>query len=143
MASMSYTDDQLESIYDRTDGCCHLCHKKLAFTNYGAFGERGAWEVEHSVPRARGGTNHGNNLFPACISCNRGKQHGSSRTARARLGHQRAPYGRKKKQRINKKRRVVGYLVGVAAGGAVAGPPGAVIGGIVGAALGHHARVRR
>lgn len=36
----------LNAIYDRTSGYCHLCGKKLAFTNYARFGERGAWEIE-------------------------------------------------------------------------------------------------
>jgi 5-methylcytosine-specific restriction endonuclease McrA len=38
-----------------------------------AAGERGVWEVEHSVARAKCGSNHGNNLYAACITCNRSK----------------------------------------------------------------------
>lgn len=59
---MKLTHDQLEYVFERTAGYCHLCHCKLAFCNYGLHGTRGAWEVEHSNPRARGGTNRLNNL---------------------------------------------------------------------------------
>lgn len=45
---MPYSRSQLRRIYDRTSGYCHLCHKKLAFTNYGRYGAKGVWEVEHS-----------------------------------------------------------------------------------------------
>lgn len=33
-------------------------------------------EIEHFVPRSRGGTNDLSNLFPACINCNRGRTTG-------------------------------------------------------------------
>ena len=33
-------------------------------------------EIEHFVPRSRGGTNDLSNLFPACIKCNRGRTTG-------------------------------------------------------------------
>jgi 5-methylcytosine-specific restriction endonuclease McrA len=72
-------ETQLRAIYDRTEGQCHNCRKRLTFRNYGLFGKRGAWEIEHSVAQARGGTDHGNNLFAACISCNRSKGDSSSR----------------------------------------------------------------
>jgi len=75
---MAFSSEQLNQIYNRTSGYCHICHKKLAFKNYGVFGARGAWEVEHSNPQAKGGTNRLNNLYPACITCNRSK--GASRT---------------------------------------------------------------
>lgn len=33
-------------------------------------------EIEHFVPRSRGGTNDLSNLFPACVDCNRGRRVG-------------------------------------------------------------------
>jgi len=51
--------------------------KKLALTNYGMPREKGAWEIDHSNPVSRGGTNYLRNLVPACISCNRSKEDGS------------------------------------------------------------------
>jgi hypothetical protein len=53
---------RLRAVYDRTGGYCHICHKKLAFTNYAAFGRRGAWETEHSVAQVLGGSNRLGNL---------------------------------------------------------------------------------
>jgi 5-methylcytosine-specific restriction endonuclease McrA len=70
---LPYTDDELSYIYDKNDGYCWHCGKKLAFTNYGLIGARGAWEVDHSVSKAQGGTDYLQNLVPACISCNRSK----------------------------------------------------------------------
>ena len=71
---MSYrNDDALNYIFDKTDGMCRFCNRRLAWKNYGRPGKRGAWEVDHSQPQSRGGTHHLNNLFAVCISCNREK----------------------------------------------------------------------
>lgn len=96
---MKREEAQLRAIYDRTEGQCHICRNRLSFRNYGLFGKRGAWEIEHSVAQARGGTDHGNNLFAAHISCNRSKGDCSSRTARRQHGYQCAPYSPRKKKR--------------------------------------------
>ena len=85
------------AIYDRTSGKCHICGKKLARFNYALLDARGSWEVEHYIPVARGGTNHANNLFAACISCNRSKRDSTSRSARAQHGRSTAPSLRSKK----------------------------------------------
>lgn len=69
-----YLSERLRRIYDKTDGNCHLCRGSLAFSNYGNLGSRGAWEVDHSIPKAKDGTDNLNNLFPAHTSCNRSKQ---------------------------------------------------------------------
>ena len=70
---MSYTNEKLNIIYDKNNGRCWHCNKKLSFTNYGMIGEKGAWEVDHSNPVSRGGTDYLRNLVPACIGCNRSK----------------------------------------------------------------------
>jgi hypothetical protein len=97
---MAYSDEELERIYDRTNGRCHLCHKKLAFRNYGAFGARGAWDVEHSVARATGGLEHANNRYAACVSCNRSKGTRSSRSVRMQNGVRRSPMGLREQKRV-------------------------------------------
>ena len=68
-----YSKELLSYVYDKTDGYCFYCGKKLAWTNYGRFGRRGAWEVDHGLPTSRDGTDHLNNLHAACIDCNREK----------------------------------------------------------------------
>jgi len=70
----AYTTKQLREIYSKNKGYCGHCGKKLAFTNYGRYGKRGAWEVDHSNPLSRGGTNYFRNLMPSCIPCNRKKR---------------------------------------------------------------------
>ncbi len=70
---MPYTEDELNEIYDKTGGYCNYCGKKLSFVNYGRYGRKGAWEIDHSVPRVRGGTSYYRNLVPACIDCNHDK----------------------------------------------------------------------
>ncbi|MHA1390116.1 MAG: HNH endonuclease [Candidatus Thorarchaeota archaeon] len=73
----------LRFIYDKNRGYCVYCNAKLAFTNHGRLCEKGAWEVDHSNPRSRGGTDHMNNLVPACIFCNREKSDRTARTFKA------------------------------------------------------------
>lgn len=109
-------------IYDRTAGRCHICGKHLARKNYGKQGSRGSWEVEHSIARARGGSDHGNNLYPACITCNRAKGTASSRTARAKNGRTRAPLSVRRQEQVRARRTVGGGLLGMAAAG-LAGAP--------------------
>lgn len=133
---MLWTDDDLDAIYDRTSGKCHLCHKKLARVNYADFGARGAWEVEHSVPKARGGTDHLNNLFPACIPCNRSKSARSTRSSRAANGRSRAPLNRRARSAAKAENALVGAGLGAFVGSAF-GPLGTLVGGALGAHLGH------
>lgn len=70
---MPYSEYELKIIFDKTGGYCYHCRKKLAWRNYGRIDTRGAWEVDHSNPRARGGTDYLRNLVPSCIPCNRAK----------------------------------------------------------------------
>lgn len=133
---MAWSHDQLEAIYDRTSGYCHLCSKKLAFSNYAAWGSRGAWEVEHSVPRACGGTDRMNNLYAACIDCNRSKQARSTRSCRAQQGRTHAPLNRTARARARTENAVAGAGLGVLIGAAF-GPVGVLVCGVVGARLGY------
>ena len=90
----------------------HLCHKKLAYNNYGRAGRRGAWEIEHSVPRARGGADHLNNLKPACIGCNRNKGIQMSRTARGWNGKTRPPMPLHKRRQAKLENGIIGAFCG-------------------------------
>ena len=137
---MQFDDLQLHDIYDSTSGYCHICHKKLARKNYGVLGAKGAWEVDHSNPRANGGTDRLCNLFAACISCNRSKGASSSKVARYRNGKKRAPISQSARKRIRKRNVILGVSAGIAVG-RVFGPLGIAVGGFIGAALGNSAKI--
>lgn len=112
---MKFSEKRLEQIFDRTSGYCHICHAKLDFDRYGDVGRSGSWEVEHSTPQAKGGTHHLNNLYPACISCNRAKSDNSTRSARAKHGKKRAPLSVKKRRQAKMVNGVKGTCLGVIA----------------------------
>lgn len=139
---MGYTNEQLNDIYDRTSGYCAHCQKKLAFKNYGKKGSRGAWEVDHSIARAKGGTNSLNNLNPACIQCNRNKGILTARTARRWHGKQRAPLSVKNRRKAKVKNAVAGGIVGGLVG-SIFGPWGIALCSSIGARLGYKANPDR
>lgn len=132
---MAYNYDTQRRIYDRTDGYCHLCCKKLSFINYANYGAKGAWEVEHSIPLSQGGTNHLNNLYAACVSCNRSKAVQSSRKVRSQYGRKRAPYCRDKKAEIRRSNTITAGVIGGVIG-SIIGPVGSAIGAAIGAKIG-------
>ena len=133
---MVNAEEKLNQIYDHTSGYCHLCHKKLSLKNYGQFGARGAWEVEHSTPLRKGGTDHLNNLYPACISCNREKGIRNTRTARNHKGKRCAPLSIEKRRKAKVNNALIGGFLGGAVG-SIFGPPGTIIGSVVGGHLGY------
>ena len=109
---------------------------EISINNYGFYGARGAWEVEHSVPRSRGGRDHLNNLYPACISCNRNKAVQFSRVARSQYGRKRAPYSREKKEQIRRSNAVTGGMIGSFLA-SIGGPWGIAVGAVLGSEIGH------
>lgn len=56
-------------IFCKRDGKCHLCAGKIRFENYGQYTATG-WQIDHVVPKARGGSDHPDNLEPAHSDCN-------------------------------------------------------------------------
>lgn len=136
---MKYDEDTRRAIYAKTDGRCHICGKSVAFSNYNAHGERGAWEVDHSIPVAEGGTDHLNNLFPAHTSCNRGKQVTSSRAARRDHGKTRAPLSSVAIERAKLGNAVSGAFTAGMLGARIAGPAGFWAGAILGAVIAYEA----
>jgi hypothetical protein len=133
---MPYSEEHLNDIFDRTDCKCHLCHKRLAFKNYAQIGKRGAWEVEHSIPKANGGTDHPNNLYAACIPCNRKKGTLGTRAMRKRHGVTCAPLCREAREQAKQTAGIDG-LVGGALIGLCFGPVGAVLGAFLGGTIGY------
>lgn len=127
---------RLKQIFKKTDGRCHICHRKLAFQNHGKTDTKGAWHVEHSIPRAKGGTDHLNNLYAACVGCNHDKGILTSRTARGTCGNSRAPYSKARKEAIKRDNTGTGMIIGGILG-LVGGPIGCVIGATVGGIIGN------
>lgn len=134
---MAFDNDKLNKIYDKTDGNCHICHRTLSFSNYGIHGAKGAWHVEHSVPKAKGGTDHLNNLYAACIKCNLDKGTSHTKTARGWNGNTRAPYSKEKKEKIRNNNATGGAVIGGTIGALIGGPVGGIIGAAIGAAIGN------
>lgn len=133
---MKYDEDTLRAVYAKTNGRCHICSASMAFSNYGAHGKRGSWEVDHSIPLSEGGTDHLNNLFAGHTSCNRSKQARSSRAARATYGRSRAPLSTEALRRARFDSALSGALAGGLLGARIGGPAGLWIGVIAGAIIG-------
>lgn len=135
--NMKYSKDKLEKIFHRTDGRCHICRKDLILTSHGNLKVKGNWEVEHSKPRASSGTDHINNLFPACISCNRKKSTKSSAYARGENGFSAAPLSKQAKSRKRADNTFYGSTAGLIAGTVLRTPPlGLLTSIVIGAAIG-------
>ena len=113
---MRFNVKRQQQIFARTSGYCQICHASLDFDKYGAVGKSGAWEVEHSTPQAKGGTHHLNNLYPACITCNRAKGDNSTRSARAKYGKKRAPLSVRKRRHAKIVNGVKGSVLGAVVG---------------------------
>ena len=128
---MKANDNKLERIYRRTDGQYHICRKRLCFGNYGAIGKRGAWEIEHSHPRSKGGMDHLNNLYAAWISCNRSKDNGTTASTRDANGYRTAPLSKQQRSLQTWKWGAAGSLVAL-----FVPPPLRLVAFVAGAAAG-------
>lgn len=128
-----FDDATRRAVFARTNQVCHLCWKPMAFSNYGNHGARGAWEIDHSVPRSRGGTDHLNNLYAAHTACNRSKQARSNASVRREFGQTRAPMSAAAKEELKTGDAWVGALSGGLLGARFFGPAGFLVGAAIGA----------
>lgn len=136
---MSYDTETLRKIYAKTDGRCHICWNEegvIYFNNYGKPGARGAWEVDHSLARMLGGTNHLNNLWPAHVGCNRSRKAESIRKLRSSYGYVGSPLSAEAKEKIRVQNARMGAVTGGLVGLAAGGPAGAFLGAAIGTLLG-------
>ena len=99
---MPYSEEQLRRIFDSTNGRCHICGTRLELSAYGRGGLKGAWEVDHSRARSRGGSDTLTNLRPAHPWCNRVKKSDPSWETRRAFGLGHAPLS-KKQERTKRK----------------------------------------
>ena len=87
------------------------------------------------MPRSRGGTDHRNNLFAACVRCNLNKSNMTTRTARSWNDKTRAPLDPEKRGEAKLGNAIAGAIVCGVAGVVVAGPVGLIVGVLAGASL--------
>jgi 5-methylcytosine-specific restriction endonuclease McrA len=82
------SDATLKLIFDRTAGHCHFCGDPLVLAKYGwkALDDLdGAWELDHVIQKAKGGSENDGNCLPACVRCNRLRWHRQGRVLRELL----------------------------------------------------------
>jgi CRISPR/Cas system Type II protein with McrA/HNH and RuvC-like nuclease domain len=60
----TYTKDEKLLVYNKANGCCQLCGKKLKFNSA---------TLDHIIPLIRGGADDVSNLQLTCSSCNQFK----------------------------------------------------------------------
>ena len=140
-ATKNMNNDLKYRIFRKTDGHCHLTGTKLIRKNYAKFGAQGGWEIEHSTPQAKGGTNHINNLYPALISANRSKQDSANAAIRSQYGLTRAPFSREQKEKVRNENAWTGLGLGALAG-LPFGPVGVGICALIGALFGSNSEVK-
>ena len=70
---MSLTEGKLDRVYLKNFGMCRSCGKRLVREMHGAVGHPDEWQVDHDIPKSRGGSNNIDNLWPMCAACNRDK----------------------------------------------------------------------
>jgi hypothetical protein len=135
----SYAAEDLEHVFLKRRGRCHLCGDRVRFEHYGRTSRRG-WEIDHDHPLALGGEHHLDNLEPAHATCNRSKQAMPSEVFRSLLGLERPPLSADELEELAVSRLADGVLVGTAIGALLGAPrnqpgAGALIGAFVGIAL--------
>ena len=59
-----YSGAERKAIYEKADGCCQLCGRKIPFDNF---------TVDHIIPISEGGSNNLDNTQATCIICNQFK----------------------------------------------------------------------
>lgn len=128
-----FDNETRRTVFQKSNGRCHLCLRSLAFSNYGNHGARGAWEIDHSRPRSRGGTDHLNNLYAAHTTCNRAKQARSSASVRMGNGYTRPPLSAAAMEKLKSEDAWVGALTIGLFGARFFGPAGLLIGAVIGA----------
>jgi len=83
-------------------------------------------------------TDHGNNLYAACIDCNLEKSTVSTRAARSWHGRRKTPLSRNRRIEAKRSATVAGEILGAVVG-ALGGPWCAIAGALISAKLGHEA----
>lgn len=72
---MGYSDDDLLEILTRSNWQCSLCHKTTGGFRLDTYNS--VWHVDHTIPKAAGGSSKRGNLRAAHIRCNQVKSDSS------------------------------------------------------------------
>lgn len=136
---MAFDSDTLSSIYASTQGFCHRCRRKLAFSRFGCDDGRGAWDIDAVRPHPKVLA-----LLPGCLRClQRPKPRlpplsapapvvPASKTAAERDAEADAVAAEKPEPEPAEERPLAQpALVGGAAGALIGGLWGAVLGGLI------------
>ena len=78
-----FTNGKIEKLYNMFDGKCAYCGSQI---------EMKSFQVDHIIPRSRGGDNKIENLHPCCKECNEAKGKVSIQGFRDRIFSYRATY---------------------------------------------------
>ncbi len=79
LGELPHYKTQKHTLFGRQEGLCGGCEVAFPFRNF---------TIDHVVPRAKGGTDHLDNLQVLCGVCNSVKGRGTQAELRARLGAQ-------------------------------------------------------
>ena len=85
---------------------------KVIYEELRQSGKKGAWQVEHSVPRSKGGPDHLNTLFAACVSCKLRQEQQDDSAARGWNGKRCAPLNREKRKQAKFDNGLAGAIAG-------------------------------
>jgi len=66
---MVFTEDVVKNAFDRVNGYCQVCGKKLVYANRGSVEGRGGWEARHIKPVIEGGKDEVRNCMVVCMGC--------------------------------------------------------------------------
>jgi len=72
---MSYSQEDLMTVFGKAAACCYRCGRLLRFANYGVKDAIGAWQVERSDPRGKGDSDDSINWWPICTQCLEKREH--------------------------------------------------------------------
>lgn len=67
---MGFSEQMRRVIFDKANGECEKCGKKLAFENHKE-GEWGAWEAHHKTALSSNGSDNPSNGMALCLKCHK------------------------------------------------------------------------
>ena len=66
---MAFTEDVVKNAFDRVNGYCQVCGKKLVYASRGSAQGRGGWEARHIKPVLEWGKDEVRNCMIVCMEC--------------------------------------------------------------------------